>query len=104
MTINPSTSSFLLKIIPLSVIGSLAYINTAQSLPQEGHITAGEANFNQINNQQLNINQLSDRAVIDWNSFNINETETVNIIQPSNTSSLLNRVTGNIAFSYCRKS
>jgi filamentous hemagglutinin family protein len=96
MTINPSTSSFLLKIIPLSVIGSLAYINTAQSLPQEGHITAGEANFNQINNQQLNINQLSDRAVIDWNSFNINETETVNIIQPSNTSSLLNRVTSNI--------
>jgi filamentous hemagglutinin family protein len=88
-----------LKIVPLSfigLIGSLSYISTAEALPDGGNITAGDANINQVNPNQLNINQTSDRAIIDWNSFSINQGETVNITQPSQTSAILNRVTGDM--------
>ena len=40
----------------------------------------------------LNINQSSQRAVINWNSFNVGSKATVNFNQPSATASTLNRV------------
>ena len=43
---------------------------------------------------QLNINQTSQSAVVNWQSFSIGQGSTVNIQQPNSSSALLNRVTG----------
>ncbi|WP_157776189.1 two-partner secretion domain-containing protein [Gloeomargarita lithophora] len=52
---------------------------------------------------KLNINQSTDRAVINWNSFSIGAPEWVNFQQPSSTSATLNRVTGNTPSSIAGK-
>ena len=42
--------------------------------------------------QTMTIDQQSDQAIIEWNSFNIGENNTVTFQQPSSSSSTLNRV------------
>ncbi len=44
------------------------------------------------NDQSMTIQQQSDQAIIEWNSFNIGENNTVTFDQPSSSSSALNRV------------
>ena len=91
---NKKSSILPLKLFLVSLLSYGSLIENASALPQGGNITAGEASINQINSNQLDINQVSDRAVIDWNSFNVSTPETINFIQPSNNSAILNRVTG----------
>ncbi len=64
------------------------------ALPQGGQVTQGSATIQQVNDTKLNINQSTDRAVINWSSFSIAPQEWVNFQQPSSTSATLNRVTG----------
>ena len=65
----------------------------AGSLPQGGVVAEGSAGIN-YNGDTLNIDQSSDKAVIDWNSFSVGKDNTVNFNQPSRGSATLNRVTG----------
>lgn len=62
-------------------------------LPQNGTVFSGTASGS-VSGNQLTINQGSNRAVIDWASFNINPGKIVEIIQPGTSSAMLNRVTG----------
>lgn len=62
------------------------------TLPQGGVVAAGTASISQAAPNQLNINQLSQQAVINWNSFNIGGQASVNFVQPNSTASILNRV------------
>ncbi len=54
----------------------------------------GTATINTVNsvNSTLTINQTSNRAVINWNTFDIGTNATVNFLQPSAASVVLNRV------------
>lgn len=63
----------------------------AMANPQDPTVQAGNVAF-QTNGTTLNINQSSDKAIIDWRSFNINAGETTNFNQPSSSSFTLNRV------------
>jgi filamentous hemagglutinin family protein len=56
-------------------------------------VVQGAVQFNQ-NAQQLNILQGSDRAAVNWQSFDIGAAAKVNVVQPSAQSVLLNRVGG----------
>ena len=68
----------------------------AQSvLPRGGHVVAGSATINAPSGNVLTINQTSNRAVANWNSFSVGAPDTVNIVQPGSSAALLNRVTGN---------
>ncbi len=67
--------------------------NTAHALPTGAQIAAGTATINQSGNV-LNINN-SDRAILNWQQFNIGANETVRFNQPTVSSSILNRVLGN---------
>ena len=63
----------------------------ATQLPSGGQVAAGQASISQSANT-LNINQTSQRAVVDWTSFNIGKDATVNFQQPNAQSATLNRV------------
>src|SRR2546426_8983351 len=60
--------------------------------PVGATIAAGAATLNQARPGVLNINQTTDRAVINWNRFSIGPGEVTRFIQPGANSSTLNRV------------
>ncbi|WP_158602008.1 filamentous hemagglutinin N-terminal domain-containing protein, partial [Pararobbsia silviterrae] len=68
-------------------------LSHAQSLPTGGQVQAGNANISQTGTT-MNINQSSQRAVIDWNTFNVGQGNTVRFNQPNTQAQTLNRVTG----------
>ncbi len=75
----------------------LVFTSSVSANPSGEQIVAGHAGFNRAGNQ-LNINQLSDRVIINWQDFSIANGELTKFIQPSNTSAALNRVvTGNLS-------
>ena len=66
----------------------------AQSLPTGGSVAAGSVVIGQPSATQLNITQLSQSAVVNWQDFSVGQGTTVNFIQPNASSAMLNRVTG----------
>ncbi|MDO8675227.1 MAG: filamentous hemagglutinin N-terminal domain-containing protein [Candidatus Omnitrophota bacterium] len=64
------------------------------ALPQGQSVEVGTASFDQPDASTLNITA-DNNTVINFDSFNIGTTETVNFIQPSVSATLLSRVTGN---------
>ena len=62
--------------------------------PQGGALTAGDAQIVATSPTRTDITQNSDRAVINWDSFDIGADEHTHFEQPSSTSFVLNRVTG----------
>mgnify|MGYP002787200758 FL=1 len=79
----------------LALLGLLLAQGSASALPQGGKVVGGQATIAHPNLTQLHIKQLTDRAVINWESFNIGKPEAVYFFQPSSSSAILNRVTGN---------
>lgn len=65
------------------------------ALPSGGVVTGGSASFDYSNPGQLHVHQGTDRAVIDWDSFNIGRDALTEFHQPSASSLVVNRVTGN---------
>ena len=69
----------------------------SNALPTNGQVVAGNVSINSTssaNNVVMNINQTSQRAVINWDSFNVGKNATVNFNQPNANAVILNRVTG----------
>ncbi|MCA1197288.1 filamentous hemagglutinin N-terminal domain-containing protein [Sphingomonas sp. R647] len=66
----------------------------AQSLPTGGTVVAGSAEIGSGSGGSLSIRQTSGSAIINWQSFNVDQGNRVDIAQPSSTAVLLNRVTG----------
>ena len=67
------------------------------TLPTGGQVVAGNATISSTttaNNAVMNINQTSQRAVVNWDSFNVGKNATVNFNQPNANAVTLNRVTG----------
>ncbi len=73
------------------LVGNLAY---AGELPDGGKVVDGNAHIYQ-QDSTLHIDQNTDKAIIDWNSFSVGKDSTVNFNQPDRESATLNRVTGN---------
>ena len=75
--------------------GSVPRARAQNILPQGGSVAAGSATIGAAVNNNLTINQSSQNAIINWNSFSIGVSNTVTFNQPSSSSAILNRVTGN---------
>ncbi|MGE6496567.1 MBG domain-containing protein, partial [Cupriavidus metallidurans] len=73
-------------VMPLGVL--------AQALPQGGKVAGGNATIQTPSANQMVINQASQRAVINWDSFNVGAGNSVQFVQPSSTAQVLNRVVG----------
>lgn len=72
--------------LPLSLFGA------AHAAPQGASIVAGDVNIAQ-QSMQTTINQHSDKAIINWQSFDIDANEAVQFVQPGAAAIALNRVT-----------
>src|SRR5450830_303251 len=68
----------------------------ASALPTGGQVTAGQATIGQAGNT-LNVKQSTQNLAVNWNSFNIGASETVNFVQPNSSAIALNRVLGSDA-------
>ena len=70
------------------------------TLPTNGQVVAGTASISSSStatSATININQTSQRAVVNWDSFNVGANATVNFNQPNAQAVTLNRVTGGSA-------
>ncbi|MBI3350030.1 MAG: filamentous hemagglutinin N-terminal domain-containing protein, partial [Burkholderiales bacterium] len=76
--------------------GALAAPPAAMQLPTGGQVTAGQAAV-ASQGSAMTINQGSNRAVIDWQRFDIGSQASVTVVQPARGSVLLNRVLGSDA-------
>jgi len=91
---NGKISMALAAMLASASIVSLVVPTNSYSAPGGGSVVAGSATINQ-SGTVTNINQSSNKAVINWNSFGVAKNESVNFNQPSINSVTLNRVIGN---------
>ncbi|SMC96269.1 beta strand repeat-containing protein [Sporomusa malonica] len=74
----------------------LSAVNVGWANPTGGTVTSGAAAIT-TNGSTMTVNQSTNKAIINWQSFSIAGGETVNFVQPGATSVALNRVIGNSA-------
>lgn len=76
-----------LALVRIAIVPSALYAN-----PTGEQVVGGAAGFNRPDVATLIVNQGTDRAVINWNSFSIANGELTKFVQPSSSSAVLNRV------------
>lgn len=76
-----------------TALGPLAAL-PALANPLGGDVVAGDASVAGEGTPTVTVTQGSDKAIIDWRSFNVGLGETTQFVQPSQQSVTLNRVTG----------
>ena len=85
---------FAMKPLALALVG-IGFAQAAPpaptQLPTGGQIVAGTGKIAQ-SGATMNINQSTQRAAIDWKTFNVGAAAAVNFLQPSSSSVTLNRV------------
>lgn len=80
------------------IVADPAVGQAVDALPSGGNVVAGTVTIGSPSPAaRLDINQTSNRAVIEWNSFDIGQNAEVTFIQPNATAIVLNRVVGGTA-------
>ncbi|MBT8564405.1 filamentous hemagglutinin N-terminal domain-containing protein [Polynucleobacter paneuropaeus] len=91
---------FIISVLALDVAMAGGSNIAPNTLPTGGQVAAGSATISSTSTPQsavMNVNQTSQRAVINWNSFNVGSNATVNFNQPNAQAVILNRVTSGSA-------
>ncbi|WP_143694907.1 two-partner secretion domain-containing protein, partial [Variovorax sp. JS1663] len=68
----------------------------ANTLPRGGQVAAGSASLS-TSGSTMTVGQASQRAIINWSSFDVGAAAAVNFVQPNAAAVTLNRVTGGSA-------
>ncbi len=87
--------NFIRKLLRYSVavvICLFIIVNEVVANPEGGSVSAGGATISQPNTTTVQINQTTNKAVIDWRSFNIAPNEHTQFQQPSASAITLNRI------------
>ena len=64
------------------------------ALPEDGQIVSGSGTITEPTSTSMQIDQYTGQMIVNWNSFNIGSSESVNFTQPGTGSIALNRVIG----------
>ncbi|WP_457628204.1 filamentous hemagglutinin N-terminal domain-containing protein [Persephonella sp.] len=83
----------LFRVITGSTATTLTAVTVSHGLPQGATVVSGNVNINQAPAQMV-INQMTDKAIVNWISFSIDRGELVRFNQPGINAVILNRVTG----------
>lgn len=76
-------------LVPLGIVA-------ASANPQGAQVVGGSATVQGQGTAAVTVTQSTDKAIINWKTFNIGNGETTRFIQPSASSVALNRVTGGL--------
>ncbi|MDP3838948.1 MAG: ESPR-type extended signal peptide-containing protein, partial [Methylococcales bacterium] len=79
--------------LPLAT-GLLLCSSASWALPTGDQLVAGQATVSNPNASTMQIDQTSQKAVVNWQGFSVGQNEAVNINQPNAQAALLNRVVG----------
>jgi filamentous hemagglutinin family protein len=92
---KPASRPARLAALGLSLIAQTAYAQAPapNTLPTGGQVVAGQAAISQAGSA-MTIQQGSNQAILNWNSFNIGSQASVNFQQPNVSAVALNRVVG----------
>lgn len=88
-------------LVGVSALGALVWGAQAQNLPPtqlpgQAQVSAGTVSMTRASNA-LVVSQTSDKAVLNWSSFDIGRDASVSFVQPGASSTALNRVQGGMA-------
>jgi len=83
------------RVLAMLLGGYMAGAAANGALPTGAQVTSGQATVNTPTANQMTITQGSQRATLNWQSFNIGAGNTVQFVQPGASSVALNRVVGN---------
>ncbi|MCP4494106.1 MAG: filamentous hemagglutinin N-terminal domain-containing protein, partial [Gammaproteobacteria bacterium] len=72
---------------------SLSFMPLTHAAPNGGNIVGGSGSINSAG-LTTTINQTTSSMVINWDSYDLSSSETVNYLQPSSTAISLNRIIG----------
>ena len=75
-------------------LGGFVLAAKLQANPSGGAVASGSASISGQGTSAVTINQASNTAIINWQTFSIGRGESTKFIQPSSTSATLNRVLG----------
>src|SRR3954451_10415839 len=64
--------------------------------PEGASVVNGQVNVQGQGTADVTVNQFSDKAIVNWHTFNIGANERTQFIQPNSSSVILNRVTGGL--------
>lgn len=78
--------------LPLSIAIACIYPSAAHSLPQNPDVMSGSVSIT-TSGRAMQVNQTTNKAIIDWQKFGIGTNESLTFNQPSRASVILNRVT-----------
>src|SRR5688572_25202742 len=79
----------------LAVSAAMLPWGYAYALPTGEQVVAGQVTVSRPSSQQMQIDQATQKGIVNWQGFSIGAAEHVNISQPNAAASLLNRVVGN---------
>ncbi|MGZ8251671.1 MAG: beta strand repeat-containing protein [Methylophilaceae bacterium] len=71
----------------------------ADTLPTGGVLVSGNAEITAPSSNSVVVNQITDRAIVNWQSFSVGTGNSVTFNQPASSSAILNRVTGDASSS-----
>ena len=77
-----------------ALLSSFFGANVASANPSGGTVRAGNVNITNVGGSTLHVEQMTERAIIDWQRFGIGQGESVRFLQPNQLSVILNRVVG----------
>jgi filamentous hemagglutinin family protein len=89
---SPRIRNLLMTTTALLALGSLP----SAAGPDGPAVVGGSATVTGQGTSSVIVNQMTDRAVINWTTFNIGANETTRFNQPNSSSVILNRVTGGL--------
>lgn len=82
------------SVLTPALLTGLAFAVPAVANPLDGNVVAGEATISNPDPTTLQIDQTTNKAIVEWKSFNIDAGETTVFVQPSSEAWTLNRVVG----------
>ncbi|TRL41224.1 GLUG motif-containing protein [Rhizobium straminoryzae] len=89
--------------LPIALLASTALVapylpgrsaQAGEPLPNGGQVVSGSVAIG-TSGSAMTLTQGSDKAIVNWNGFSVGQGHSVTFVQPSSSSAILNRVTGN---------